>query len=115
MICIITKPATDLELSRMTRVFGDYIKLAIDVERGILAGGGESHADCEAALLGINSRQQNIWGAGVNLTTRQIEYDSIINIRPSMGNRSLIIENSAIRSQINQIIKHLIGGDYAGS
>lgn len=115
MICIITKPATDVELSQMSRMFEDYIKLAVDVERGILSGGGESHAECEAALLNLNSSQQNIWGAGFSLTTRQIEYDSIINIRPSQGNRSMIIQNATIRMRINQIIDQLIGGNYAGS
>ncbi len=62
MICIITKPATAAEIYQMSRMFGDYIKLAVDVEREILAGGGESHAEFEAALLNINSSQQNIWG-----------------------------------------------------
>lgn len=115
MICIITKPATAAEIDRMSRMFGDYIKLAVDVERNILAGGGESHAQCEAALLGINSSQRNIWGAGINLTLQRIEYDSIINVRPSQGNRSMIIQDATIRSQINQIIATLIGGLYAGS
>ena len=115
MICIITKPATDIELSRISRMFGNYIKLAVDVERGILSGGGESHAECEAALLKLNSSQRNIWGAGLNLTTRQTDYDSIINIRPSQGNRSMIIQNATIRMRIDQIIDQLIGGNYAGS
>jgi hypothetical protein len=115
MICIITKLATDIQLSQMSRMFGDYIKLAVDVERGILAGGGESHAECEVALLSVDSRQENIWGAGLNLMTRQIEYDSIINIRPSQGNRSMIIQNATIRLRINQLIDQLIGGNYEGS
>lgn len=115
MIRILTEPATDIDLLRMSRIFGDYIKLAVDVERGILAGGGEAHFECETALLKVGSRQQDIWGAGLNLETRQIEYDSIINIRPSQGNRSMIIQDANIRLRVNQIIAHLIGGDYAGN
>ena len=123
MIRILTEPATDIDLLRMSRIFGDYIKLAVDVERGILAGGGEAHFECETALLKVGSRQQDIWGAGLNLTTRQIEYDSIINIRPSQGNRCLRLTQSVsdeiqdgnIRLRVNQIIAHLIGGDYAGN
>jgi Protein of unknown function (DUF5674) len=115
MLCIITKPATAAEIHRMSRIFGDYIKLAVDVEREILAGGSESHAECEAALLNINSNQQDIWGAGINLTIQRIEYDSIINIRPGQGNRSMIVQDARIRSRINQIVALLIGDNYAGS
>ena len=115
MICIITKPATAAEMYRMSRVFGDYIKLAVDVERNILAGGGESHAECEAVLLSIDSTQQNIWGAGLSLKTQQIEYDSIINIRPSQGNRSIVIQDASIRSRIDEIVNQLIGDHYAGN
>jgi hypothetical protein len=51
MIRILTQPATDIDISRMSRTFRNYIKLAVDVERGILAGGGEAHFECETALL----------------------------------------------------------------
>ncbi|MBD2093237.1 hypothetical protein H6F67_25670 [Microcoleus sp. FACHB-1515] len=115
MICIIAKPATPAEMYRMSRMFGNYIKLAVDVERSILAGGGESHAECEAVLLSVDSMQQNIWGAGLNLKTHQIEYDSIINIRPSQGNRSMVIQDASIRSRINEIINQLIGEYHADS
>lgn len=98
----------------MSRMFGDYIKLAVDVKRCILAGGGESHAECEAALLNADSNQQDIWGAGLNLTTRQIEYESIINIRPQ-ENRSMIVQDARIRSRISEIVDQLLGGDDAGS
>lgn len=113
MICILTKPATEIELYRMARIFGDYIKIAVDIERGILAGGGESHADCEAVLLDAGSLQQNIWGAGLNLTTEQIEYDSIINIRPRQGNRSMLIEDVNLRLRVAQIVNELMGGQRA--
>ena len=39
------------------------MKLAVDLERRILAGGGALHADCEAVLLGAGSRQEDVWGA----------------------------------------------------
>ena len=52
MILIMRRPATSEQMLQMSEAFGDaLIKLAVDVERGILAGGGELHADCEAALL----------------------------------------------------------------
>ena len=62
-IHIIRQRATDKEIHEMLEELKTYIKLAVDVERGTLAGGGEYHADCEEALLEDGSRQQDIWGA----------------------------------------------------
>jgi Protein of unknown function (DUF5674) len=114
MLCLITQPATAKELERMSRIYGDYIKLAVDIERRILAGGGESHAECEVLLLEQGSRQQLIWGAGINLSSGQIEHESIINIRPREGNRTMVIQDAMLREQINEIIAELIGGFNAG-
>jgi len=47
----------------MLEVHNFYIKMAVDIEQGILAGGSELHADCEAVLLDDGSRQESIWGA----------------------------------------------------
>jgi hypothetical protein len=85
-----------------------YVKLAIDVDRLILAGGGEMHFDCEQMLLNDGSRQENIWGAGFMPETQKITYDSLINIR-SRQNRSMEILDCTIREQIDHIIYELLG------
>jgi hypothetical protein len=87
-----------------------YIKMAVDVERGILAGGGELHTDCEAMLLDNGSRQDNIWGASWNPLTQEVFYESLINIRPRQNNRSMEILDSGVREQIAQITQELLGG-----
>ena len=51
MILIIRDRATKAQIDEMLDAHRFYIKLAVDIERGILAGGGELHADCEAVLL----------------------------------------------------------------
>ena len=84
-----------------------YIKLAVDIERNILAGGGEMHSDCEFVLLNDGSRQENIWGAGFMPTGHEITYDSLINIRPRQ-NRSMEILDANIRGRVDQIIKELL-------
>lgn len=58
------------------------MKLAVDLERGILAGGGALHADCEAALLEDGSRQEDVWGADWIPGAQQVTFESLINIRP---------------------------------
>ena len=57
MILIIRERATEQQLQDMMEILETYIKLAVDVERGILAGGGAMHADCEAVLLEAVSQQ----------------------------------------------------------
>lgn len=51
MIHIIRAQATLQPLNEMLEALGGYIKLAVDVRRVILAGGGVLHADCASALL----------------------------------------------------------------
>jgi hypothetical protein len=85
-----------------------YIKLAVDVERDLLAGGGEYHADCEEVLLVDGSRQQDIWGADWYPDQRKVEFGALINIRPHQGNRSMEIEDPKLRAKIETIIRRLL-------
>jgi len=109
MIHIIHDRATKEQLDEMLQMLGTYIKLAVDIERNILAGGGEFHADCEAALLENDSEQKNIWGADWNPFTQEVTFESFINIRPSQNNRSMEIQDVLIRDRVAQITKNLLG------
>ncbi|OGL78295.1 hypothetical protein A3J43_00720 [Candidatus Uhrbacteria bacterium RIFCSPHIGHO2_12_FULL_54_23] len=91
--------------------FGDMVKAVVDVARGAMAVGGEMHADEEAALLADGSRQTDLWG--INLYPAQtgdafIEFDSMINLRPSQNNRSRGVENPEIRETIRTIVRKLV-------
>jgi hypothetical protein len=94
------------------RFFTDMVKFVVDVERGVAAVGGELHADAEQLLLEDGSRQENLWGAnyypgrGVDGC---IEFTSLINIRPSQGNRSMEIEDDAVRAHVRELTYRLIG------
>ena len=109
MIYIIRDRATKEQLEEMLQTLSSYIKLAVDIERNILAGGGELHADCESALLEDNSEQKNIWGADWNPFTQEVTFESFINIRPSQNNRSMEIQDVLIRDRVAQITKNLLG------
>ncbi|MCU0550510.1 MAG: DUF5674 family protein [Leptolyngbya sp. Prado105] len=107
-ILIIRSHATPSQLAEMLEELGIYIKLAVDVERQVLAGGGRRHYECEQILLEDGSLQSNIWGCDWTPVRRQIAYESIINIRPRINN-SMEILDAAIRNQINQILLNLLG------
>ena len=91
--------------------FGDMVKAVVDIEAGIMAIGGELHSDEEAVLLDNGSHQSNLWG--INLYPEKsseewIEFDSMINVRPSGGNRSRFVESEEIREAIIQIVQRLV-------
>lgn len=91
--------------------FGDMVKVVVDIEKKIMAIGGDLHADEEAVLLGDGSRQQDLWGINIYPDTtgeEMIEFDSMINIRPRQGNRSRSVEDAHLQGVIIGIVKSLI-------
>lgn len=110
MIHIIRQKATRQQIDEMLEELDPLIKLAVDIERQILAGGGEMHADCESVLLENGSRQKDIWGANWIPATRTIEFEALINIRPKQQNRSMTIQDPVIKQQVEMIIKKLLEG-----
>ena len=92
--------------------FGDLVKAIVDVEQGIMAIGGEMHADEEVVLMEQEgSKREHTWG--VNLYPgkkgeEMIEFDSIINLKPSYGNRSRDVDNSEIKEKIRNIVEKLV-------
>ncbi len=105
MIHIISDRVSPQQLRDMLEALQTYIKLAVDVRRHVVAGGGEMHADCEAALLEAGSDQKDIWGGDWFPDSRTVRFQSLINIRPKRGNRSLEIADPALRSALEQIIR----------
>jgi hypothetical protein len=108
MIHLIRTPATTPQIEEMLRTLDTYIKLAVDIDRGILAGGGVMHADCESALLEDGSAQENIWGADWNPTSQQVTFESLINIRPRQSNPSMDIFDPSRRDRVAQIVRQLL-------
>lgn len=101
------------ELRRLVEsYFEDMVKYVVDVSRGVAAVGGEMHADGEQALLEDGSRQRDLWGANYYPGRGRdecIEYTSLINIRPAQGNRSMEIQDPALRERVRDLTWTLIG------
>ena len=92
--------------------FGDMVKAVVDLEKGIMAIGGEMHADEEALLLENGSKQENLWGINLypeNKWDDFVEFDSMINIRPRQGNRSRGVEDEVMRRKILEVVNKLVG------
>jgi len=110
---IVRDAITNAELKTMAEaMFGDMVKAVADIDRGILAVDAELHSDLEACLIKDGSKQSGLWGINLYPEKRTgdfIEYDSLINIRPSAGNRSRGVEDAEIRRKIADLVGKLVG------
>lgn len=86
------------------------IKIVVDIRQRILSGGGEMHADCESVLLENGSEQDDLWGANWYPSEQRIEFESLINIRPRLGNRSIILQDENLRKQVEDVTRAILGG-----
>jgi hypothetical protein len=94
------------------RHFEDMVKFVVDVRRRVAVVGGELHADEEALLLENGSRQEDLWGANYYPGRGEeacLKCTAHINIRPAAGNRSMVVENPAVRAVVREIAIALIG------
>lgn len=82
----------------------------VDVRRLILAGGGKMYADCESVLLAEDSAQDDVWGANRYPADQSIEFESLINIRPRLGNRSLILQDETLCGAVETVTREILGG-----
>jgi len=113
MIVVDCKNALSLaELREMAAAkFGDLVKVVVDVKRGCMAVDAELHADEEALLLEGGSERPDLWGINLYPDLEGddfIEFDSMINLRPSRGNRSRGVEDPAIQARIRTIVARLV-------
>lgn len=91
--------------------YGDMVKAVVDIEKQVIAVGGEMHADEEQFLLEKGSSQNDLWGINIYPDLNKndwIGFDSMINIRPKQGNRSRGVEDAALQEKIKQIVASLI-------
>jgi|SRR5208283_2077437 len=109
---IIKEPISIENVKSMAeKMFGNLVKAVVDEEKGIIAINGELHGDLEALLLEKGSVQKNLWGINLYpdiVGESWIEFDSMINLRPSLGNRSRGVENPELQKRIIQIVNTLI-------
>jgi len=109
---IIREKITLDELKKMSeKMYNRLVKAVIDVEQQIMAIDMEMHADGEMLMLEEGSLQENLWGINIHPELggdEIIEFDSMINIRPSQGNRSRSIDNKDMQEKIKKIVFKLV-------
>ena len=108
-------PQTPISLADLREMsaarFGDLVKAVVDIERRLMVVDAEMHSDEEAELLSDGSRQQDLWGINLYPDLPEadwLEFDSMINLRPSSGNRSRSVDDLAIRERIGEMVRDLV-------
>ncbi|MDP8265404.1 MAG: DUF5674 family protein [Candidatus Aceula meridiana] len=100
------------ELKQLAQnTFGNLIKAVVDIDRGLVAVDAELHSDLEALLLEQGSEQNSLWGINFYPEVEGddfLEFDSMINMRPSQGNKSRGVDSAEIRGKIIEIVNKWI-------
>lgn len=107
-ILVVREPVSQETLDALATAWHvTLVKGVADIKSGLVALGGEWHIDANNRLIEDGSEQQNLWGFNVYPKEHgdaAIEYNSLINIRPMQGNRSMEITSEETRKAVRRIV-----------
>lgn len=104
---LIRTPLTIQEIKKLQAKCGNYIKITADIVKQMLVVGTELHADGEKILLEQGCKQDDIWGGGVNLTSKEIDATAVLNLRPRLNNSSLEILDPNRRKKFIDVVRKI--------
>jgi hypothetical protein len=109
---IVKEEITITELKEMAKkMFDNLVKAVVDVEKEIMAVNGELHSDEQEILIKSGSKSENLWGINIYPEKESddfIEFDSMINLKPGLGNRTRGVENQQVKEKIINIVNKLV-------
>ncbi|NCN82741.1 MAG: hypothetical protein GW947_02125 [Candidatus Pacebacteria bacterium] len=106
MIITQSQPFSIEQIDQLAAEFEVYIKTVIDLENKVCSAGMNRHFEGEQLLLQQGSKQRNIWGGGIDLETKEIDFSSFINIRPRDDNTKNDIQSEKIRKQYRELTEY---------
>lgn len=108
MLILVKEKISPEDLKKAAEDLDGYIKFVVDVEKGILTAGGTRHVKGEQLLLENGSSQEDLWGGGLDLETGEVDFDSMINIRPAQENSSREVLSQNLRNKITMLVNNLL-------
>ena len=105
MIITKTTPFTKEDIVKLREQFDSYIKTVIDLKRKICSAGPDRHLESEEILLEQGSKQSDVWGGGIDLTTKEIDFNSFINIRANINPSNDILDEKR-RKQYDELTRY---------
>ena len=109
MIHLLKEKVVPVQIQDMLQEYENMIKIVVDIRRRFLSGGGEMHSDCESKLLEDGSEHDDLCGANWYPNEQRIEFESLINIRPRLGNRNILIQDEYLRKQVESVTREILG------
>lgn len=106
MIITKSEPFTKEEIEKLRELFDVYIKTAIDIKKEICSAGMDRHFEGEKILIDQGSQQSDLWGGGIDLEAKIIDFNSFINIRPKDNNTSNEIQSPEIREKYEKLTRY---------
>jgi hypothetical protein len=106
MILTKSEPFTLAEITELKVQFDVYIKTVIDVTKKVCSAGMDRHFEGEQILLQQGSSQKDLWGGGLDLETKEIDYNSFINIRPRDNNTKNEIQSEEIKAKYKELTEY---------
>jgi hypothetical protein len=101
---VLQDKATEEQIADVSEHFEGYIKVVVDIKKKIACAGADRHFDEEQELIRLGSIQSNLWGGGIDIQTGEVDYNSMINIRPNQNNPSRDIMSLEIRKIFDEIV-----------
>ncbi|MBU1110412.1 hypothetical protein KKB83_02255 [Patescibacteria group bacterium] len=105
MIRILREKATKQDLVDLQERYEDYIKVVIDLQREVMAAGGEYHVDCEQVLIKDGSKQSDLWGGGYTVSTGGVDFMALSNYRPADGRVTYEIADEKVQKKFKEIVE----------
>lgn len=106
MIVTSTTPLTSEQINQAKERFEVYVKTVIDIRKKICCAGIDRHFEGEKILLESGSHQSDIWGGGIDLETKEIDFNSFINIRPQDHNLKNEIQSEQIKKSYTELTNY---------
>ncbi len=108
MLIVLDKKTNEQSLQKAAEDLDGYVKFVVDIEQKVMTIGGLRHFEGEQLLISQGSKQNDLWGGGFDLQTKELDFDSMINIRPNQNNPSREILDQKVREQIKNIVNKLL-------
>jgi len=112
MIITKSEPYSKKEIEQLKEQFDSYIKTVIDIYNKVCSAGCDRHFESEQMLLQSGSKQEYLWGGGVDIESKAIDFNSFINIRPSQKNLSNEIQDERIRNEFKKLSEYFFKNLY---
>ncbi len=103
MIVTSSLPLTLEQIAQTKERFGVYVKTVIDIRKKICCAGMDRHFEGVKILLDSGSHQSDIWGGGIDLETKEIDFNSFINIRPQDNNTKNEIQSEQVKKTYSEL------------